>query len=205
MTCPALFQTSQAVHVTSLDGNPSFVAKDLCYALGIKNSKQALSYPDEDEKGVITNHTLRGLQEMSIIYESDLFNLILKSQKPKAKAFKKWVTGDAAMRVIAQDGGPWFLAKEVCDALGLGSGNLSRDLDTDEQGIIKLMTLKGMQESKIINESGLYSLILKSRKPEAKAFKKWVTRDVLLGEEKMLADELELSNSVTSIPTSSSQ
>lgn len=86
---------------------------------------------------------------------------------------------DAPVRVTDQNGGPWFIAKDVCDVLGLTTANLARDLDDDEQGVFQLMTPGGMQSCKIINESGLYSLILKSRKPEAKSFKKWVTSEVL--------------------------
>lgn len=73
---------------------------------------------------------------------------------------------------------PWFVAKDVCDALGLTTANLARDLDGDEKGSIKLMTPGGLQLVTLISESGLYSLILRSRKPEAKAFKKWVTAEV---------------------------
>ncbi len=83
------------------------------------------------------------------------------------------------LRVIMQGDDPWFVAKDVCGALGLTTANLARDLDEDERGSIKLMTPGGLQQATLINESGLYSLILRSRKPEAKAFKKWVTAEVL--------------------------
>jgi prophage antirepressor-like protein len=83
------------------------------------------------------------------------------------------------VRITDQNGDPWFIAKDVCDVLGLTTANLARDLDDDEQGVFQLMTPGGMQSCKIINESGLYSLVLKSRKEEAKRFKKWVTKDVL--------------------------
>lgn len=74
-------------------------------------------------------------------------------------------------------GEPWFIAKEVCDALGLGTEHVRRDLDDDE---VDSANLAGSNRPMlIINESGLYSLILRSRKPEAKAFKKWVTSVVL--------------------------
>lgn len=83
------------------------------------------------------------------------------------------------VRFGALDGDPWFVAKDVCDALGLGSGNLSRDLDADEQGIIYLMTpwrKAGKQNHFQIRR---LQPILRSRKPKAKAFKNWVIRDVL--------------------------
>ena len=78
------------------------------------------------------------------------------------------------------DGEPYFLAKDVCDALDIGnvSQALSR-LDDDEKNTIILNEGIGNPEKLIINESGLYSLVLSSRKLEAKQFKKWVTSEVL--------------------------
>lgn len=63
--------------------------------------------------------------------------------------------------------------------LGVGTQNLSRDLDSDEQGVFKLKTPGGEQPVKVVNEPGLYSLILRSRKPQAKAFKRWITHEVI--------------------------
>ncbi|CAK0755166.1 anti-repressor protein [Gammaproteobacteria bacterium] len=86
-----------------------------------------------------------------------------------------------AIRVIPDDSGnPWFVAADVCDALTIGNNRdaISR-LDDDEKGVVTTDTLGGPQELAVINESGLYSLILTSRKPEAKKFKKWVTSEVL--------------------------
>lgn len=84
------------------------------------------------------------------------------------------------VRAISVDGEPWFVAQDVCEALTIGN---SRDavgrLDDDEKGVGTIDTLGGTQELSIINESGLYSLILTSRKAEAKRFKKWVTSEVL--------------------------
>ncbi|WMW65698.1 BRO family protein [Nitratidesulfovibrio liaohensis] len=87
------------------------------------------------------------------------------------------------LRVIMKDDEPWFVAKDVCDALELVVSNSVRYLDDDEK--ITLSNKQGNPRAgiphnyTIINESGLYSLILRSRKPEAKAFKKWVTAEVL--------------------------
>ena len=84
------------------------------------------------------------------------------------------------IRTLSNDGEVWFIAKDVCDVLGLNdtSKALSR-LDEDEKGTNSVLTLSGQQDLLTINESGLYSLILTSRKQEAKAFKKWVTSEVL--------------------------
>jgi prophage antirepressor-like protein len=81
---------------------------------------------------------------------------------------------------IDENGNPWFVAKDVCDVLGVG--NVSQTLsylDDDEKGITSNDTLGGPQGTSVVNESGLYSLVLRSRKPEAKAFKRWITREVL--------------------------
>lgn len=85
-----------------------------------------------------------------------------------------------SVRVFEQDGEPWFVAKDVCKVLEVGNPRhaVSR-LDEDERGVFNNDTLGGPQKTGIINESGLYSLILTSRKPAAKRFKKWVTAEVL--------------------------
>ena len=81
---------------------------------------------------------------------------------------------------LGRAGEPWFVAADVCDALGLGdTSKACSRLDDDEKGTNSVRTLGGQQEMLTINESGLYSLILTSRKTEAKRFKKWVTSEVL--------------------------
>ena len=88
--------------------------------------------------------------------------------------------GDHEVRTVIKEGEPWFVAKDVCSVLELTNNReaISR-LDEDEKGVNTVYTLGGNQNLTTINESGLYSLILTSRKPEAKAFKKWVTSEVL--------------------------
>ena len=84
------------------------------------------------------------------------------------------------VRTIEQDGQAWFVLNDVTEALEFSRGrNAARMLDDDEKGAHIVSTPGGEQEITIINESGLYSLILKSRKPSAKRFKKWVTAEVL--------------------------
>lgn len=85
------------------------------------------------------------------------------------------------VRTVLIDGEPWFVASDVCEALELAgrSRNFLRMLDEDEKGAHIVSTLGGSQEMQVINESGLYALIFKSRKAEAKRFKKWVTAEVL--------------------------
>ena len=83
-------------------------------------------------------------------------------------------------RSIMIDGEPWFVATDVCRALEIGDPHkaVSR-LDEDEKGRNSIPTLGGIQELITVSESGLYSLVLGSRKPEAKAFKRWITHEVI--------------------------
>ncbi|MBC9785489.1 Bro-N domain-containing protein, partial [Heliobacterium chlorum] len=86
----------------------------------------------------------------------------------------------AQVRTVLIDGQPWFVANDVCKILEHGNPRqVIQRLDSDEKGVHTVDTLGGQQEMVIINEPGLYSLVLTSRKPEAKAFKRWVTHEVL--------------------------
>ena len=87
--------------------------------------------------------------------------------------------GKQQVRVVIDDKEePWFVAADVCAALTINTEQ-TRRLDDDEKGLRTVQTRGGPQEMGVINESGLYSLILTSRKPSAKEFKKWVTSEVL--------------------------
>jgi len=84
------------------------------------------------------------------------------------------------VRTVVQGEDVWFVAKDVADVLEYrDTHNMVRFLDEDEKDTHQVSTLGGNQTMKVINESGLYSAILKSKKPQAKAFKKWVTSEVL--------------------------
>ena len=84
------------------------------------------------------------------------------------------------VRTLNLNGEPWFVAADVCKALELGNPSMTVErLDDDEKGISTIDTLGGKQRMAIINEPGLYSLVLSSRKPEAKAFKRWITHEVI--------------------------
>jgi len=83
------------------------------------------------------------------------------------------------VRVVTDaQGEPWFVAADVLSTLTLDRKALER-LDADEKGVSSIHTLGGDQEMTIVNEPGLYGLVLGSRKPEAKRFKRWVTHEVL--------------------------
>ena len=84
------------------------------------------------------------------------------------------------VRTIVKDGQIWFAAKDVCDILEIGDvSSALRRLDDDERGTDSIPTPSSMQEMLVVNESGLYTLVLGSRKAEAKAFRRWVTQEVL--------------------------
>lgn len=86
------------------DGEPMFVAKDVCAALGLGNSRQALARLDDDEKGVISTDTPGGEQQMQAVNEPGLYVLVLSSRKPEARAFKRWVTHEV-LPALRRDGG----------------------------------------------------------------------------------------------------
>ncbi|WP_091013235.1 BRO-N domain-containing protein [Azotobacter beijerinckii] len=88
--------------------------------------------------------------------------------------------GKKPVRAMLIDDQPWFVADDVADALQYSEASaMTRHLDEDEKGLSIVQTLGGDQKMLVINESGLYSAILRSRKAEAKRFKKWVTAEVL--------------------------
>lgn len=85
-----------------------------------------------------------------------------------------------SLRVFTRNKEPWFLAKDVSDILGFKAPNdFAKYLDNDEKGTIINPTLGGDQKMTIISESGLYSAIFRSKKPQAKMFRKWVSSEVL--------------------------
>lgn len=78
------------------------------------------------------------------------------------------------------NGEPWFVLKDVCQVLGISDyRSAARKLDADERGMSQIPSPGGMQEYAVINESGLYTVIIRSDKPQAKAFRKWITGEVL--------------------------
>ena len=89
-----VFQDKQfgSVRVIERKGEPWFVAADVCRALEIQNTADALLRLDEDEKGVASTYTPGGDQSLLIVSEPGLYALVLGSRKPEAKAFKRWIT-----------------------------------------------------------------------------------------------------------------
>lgn len=85
---------------------------------------------------------------------------------------------NSTVRTVEKGGEPWFVLKDVCGVLGISNASdVAKRLDRDEVTRLNLGGLSG--ETNVINESGLYNVILRSDKPEARPFRKWVTSEVL--------------------------
>lgn len=102
------------------------------------------------------------------------------SDASASSAIKLFANPQFRVRVIMRCADPWFVAKDACDCLELTNvSKACQTLDEDEKDITKVYTLGGSQDMMLISESGLYTLIMRSNKPEAKVFRKWVTSEVL--------------------------
>lgn len=84
------------------------------------------------------------------------------------------------VRTVTIDHEPWFVATDVCKALDIGDTHVAiRRLDEDEKGRCSIPTLGGLQSLSAVSEAGLYSLVLASRKPEARRFRRWIVHEVI--------------------------
>ena len=94
---------------------------------------------------------------------------------------KEFLFNDQQVRTVVRDGEPWFVGKDVADILGYSdtAQAVRKHIDNEDKGVVEMTTPGGKQPVTIINESGLYSLILSSKLPTAKEFKHWVTSEVL--------------------------
>lgn len=95
-------------------------------------------------------------------------------------AIQNFAFEEHLVRVVEQDGEPWFVGKDVCGALDLKNYRTSLDLlDDDEKGVHTMDTPGGNQEMIVLSEPGVYRLVFRSRKPEAERFKRWLAHDVI--------------------------
>lgn len=99
--------------------------------------------------------------------------------KNELKIFENEAFGKIRTLVIDEE--PWFVGKDIAEILGYSNPRdaLNKHIDLEDKGVANCDTLGGRQQLTIINESGLYSLILSSKLPKAKEFKRWVTSEVL--------------------------
>lgn len=107
-----------AIRFITVDGEWWAVAKDVTTALSIRNNRDAIKKLDADEKGVATTDTLGGKQDLTIIAETGIYELIFKSRKQEAKAFKKWIKS---------------VIKELRQSTGLEGFQVFRMLDKEHQ------------------------------------------------------------------------
>lgn len=128
------------IRTTVKDGEPLFVAADVCKALDISNSRDAMSRLDSDEKGVALTDTLGGKQNLTAVTESGLYSLVLGSRKPEAREFKRWITHDV-IPAIRKTGGYVNNAAQFVD-------NYFPQLRPDQKQAIGMM----LDESKRMGE-----------------------------------------------------
>lgn len=94
------FEGTDEIRTLLINDEPYFVGKDVAQTLGYKNTRKALiDHVDEEDKGVTNRDTLGGKQDLTIINESGLYSLILKSKLPSAKKFKRWVTSEVLPQI----------------------------------------------------------------------------------------------------------
>lgn len=86
------------------NGEPTFVAKDICAILDLGNPRSSIALLDDDEKGVHSVDTPGGKQQMTTVTEPGFYKLVMRSRKPEAKAFQRWVTHEV-LPALRRDGG----------------------------------------------------------------------------------------------------
>ena len=116
------------------DGEPWFIAKDVCDILGIKNSRDAMTRLDEDEKADVVLNDGRQNRAMTIINEPGLYNLILRSDKAEAKTFKRWITHEVLPAI--RKTGVYDQNKKSCSSMAdwlLESAMFMKKLEEDQK------------------------------------------------------------------------
>lgn len=199
------------VRVVVKNGEPWWVAKDICDVLELQNPREIINRVlGAEEKSKAKISTSCGERDVNIISESGLYMLIMRSIKPEARRLSKWIASvvlpsigevfgrrktmsneiqvfnfeQREVRIVMKDGEPWWVAKDVCNVLELTNPTEAlKSLDDDERSSLRISEgtspAGGNPNMNIISESGLYTLIMRSNKPEAKRFRKWVTSVVL--------------------------
>lgn len=157
---PFQYGAAQVRAIRDAHGEPWFVAKDVCNALGIKNSRDAVDRLDDDEKGVVQTDTLGGPQKVTIVNESGLYSLILRSDKPEAKAFKRWIT------------------HEVLPAIRKTGGYVIGESELDEAELtLRVMQMLQNKVALLKSETEAQKLAIAEQKPKAEAFDDFMSID----------------------------
>ena len=105
----------------------------------------------------------------------------MRKEDGMSNELQTFIYNNNTVRTIEKNGEPWFVLKDVCEILGLGTpARVVERLEKDEVSLTHITDSIGRkQETTVVNESGLYNVIIRSDKPEAKPFRKWITAEVL--------------------------
>lgn len=193
-----LYHTNDSISIplrySIIEGTTWFIGKDVAAICGYKDTWRAIKYHVSPEN---TDHTIFNSRKLIIInyagfkeidpteehlnwFVNHLSEADSPTEAPKVFTHPQFGT----VRTVEISGEPWFVGKDVAEALGYGKGKslanaVARHVDTEDRSVTEMMTEAGKRNFTIINESGLYSLILSSKLPSAKEFKHWVTSEVL--------------------------
>lgn len=162
------------IRTVLIDNEPWFVAVDVCKALEIKNSRDALGRLDDDEKGVVLTDTLGGEQTVATVNEPGLYSLVLGSRKPEAKEFKRWVTHEV-IPTIRKTGG-YVANDELFIDTYFGDA-----ISEDQRQVLKMTLSTIQQKNKIIAQQ---KVVITKQKKEIEH-----KEDVIIG----LVDDIDLA------------
>lgn len=147
---------NQPVRTITMDGQPGFIANDLCAVLEIRNPRDTVAGLDDDEKGVATTDTLGGAQQMAFVTEAGMYSLVLRSRKPEAKMFKRWITHDVLPQIRKTGAyatptlsGPELMAKALLEA--------AETIKASDRRVLEL-TPKAEAFDSFLSTSGDYSV-----------------------------------------------
>ena len=182
MTTPALspaFQRGGTIPTICACCGVLFQARSVLAAYCHANCRRRAGYYRRSGRAVPVSKSWTQPIRPQVVQPEILDEVPTSWQQPEAAALAPFAYDGHQVRVITDDQGePWFVAADVCAVLGITTEQ-TRRLDDDEKGLRSMQTPGGTQSMTTVNEFGLYSLILGSRKPEARAFKRWVTHEVL--------------------------
>jgi prophage antirepressor-like protein len=148
---------------------------------GVRQVTASISLPRSPEKTVATHTPVEPTQTSQSKIEDEKEAI----EVSKSKALQVFTFNDRQVRVVMKDNRPWWVVKDVCDVLELTNPTEAiKPLDDDEKMTLRISEghsgkRGGAQMQNVVNESGVYALIIRSNKPEAKKFRKWITSEVL--------------------------
>lgn len=196
MTDITIFQNPEFGNIRTMrdeKGEPLFCLKDVCEVLDLRTQKIVQRLEDDVLSKYPIVDNLGRTQHATFVNEDGLYDTILESRKPGAKAFRKWVTSEVLPSIRKQGGymvaradepdEVLFCGRDVAKALGYKKPEnaIATHVDDEDKTSTLIQGSGSNYKSKtiFINESGIYSLILRAQVDSAKRFTKWVTSEVL--------------------------